>query len=87
MIVAWGLCLEAQAREKERLSSIDIILQESEDSIDVGAACLSLAQEFYPDLNTGVFLSALDDLAFRFQQHFGHVTDPEQKLRALNTFL
>lgn len=83
-LIFWS---NAEAEERRKLPPIEVILQEPEDSIDVGAACLLLAQEFYPDLNTRVFLSALDDLAFRFQQHFGYVADPEQKLRALNTFL
>ena len=87
LILLCGLCAVAQAQERTKRPPIDIILQEPEDSIEVGVACLSLAQEFYPDLNAEFFLTALDHLVSRFQKHFGHVTDPELRIRALNTFL
>jgi len=77
----------AQAQGRMKLPPIEVILQEPDDSIDVGMACLSLAQEFYPELNTGLMLSTLDGLTQRFQHHFGYIVEPEEKIRALNTFL
>ena len=50
-------------------------------------ACLSLAQEFYPNLKSDFFLYTFDYLAARFEKFFGYLTDPDQRLRALNTFL
>jgi len=70
-----------------KLPPIEVILQRSEDSIDVGLACLSLAEEFYPGLNANSLLSSFSEFARRFDTYFGHSTDPEEKVRALNTFL
>lgn len=62
-----------------------LVLQETE--IDIGLADLVLAKDFYPDLNIESFLNAFDYMANRFTYFFGHYTDPDQRVRALNTFL
>lgn len=88
MIILILLCVfPTYGQTKTKLPSIEWILKQPEDSINIGIACLSLAQEFYPDMNAGFFLYAFDYMADRFNHYFGHIKDPEQKLRALNSFL
>lgn len=87
MLLVMMLNIPLVAQEKMKLPPIDQLLQQREDSINIGVACLSLAQEFYPGLNTDFFLYTFDYLAGRFNHHFGYITDPEKKIRALNSFL
>ncbi len=67
--------------------TIEEILKLPEEKIDVGIASLVLAKEFYPEMNVDSFLHAFDSLASRFNKIFGEYTDPDQRIRALNTFL
>jgi regulator of sirC expression with transglutaminase-like and TPR domain len=69
------------------LPAIEKLLEAPEDSINIGQACLSLAQEFYPEMKPYFLLRAFDSLALGFEKYFGYITDPEEKVRALNTFL
>ncbi len=79
--------LGALGQEHMKVPPIERILQVPEDSIDIGMACLSLAGEFYPDLNASVVLSAFSTLAQRFEHYFGYAVMPEERIRALNTYL
>ena len=67
--------------------TIEEILQLPEEEIDVGIASLVLAKEFYPDMDIDFFIHSFDSLANRFNKFFGQHTDPDQRIRALNTFL
>jgi len=67
--------------------TIEEILQLPEENIDVGIASLVLAKEFYPEMNVDFFIHSFDSLANRFNKFFGQHTDPDQRIRALNTFL
>jgi len=75
------------ALSKTILPSIEEILQQPEDSINIGVACLSLAKEFYPTLKHDFFLYAFDYLANRYKHYFGGYTKPDDKIGALNTFI
>jgi len=63
------------------------ILALPEGEIDVGLADLVLARDFYANLKIEQFLVIFDYMANRFDHFFGHHTDPDQRVRALNTFL
>jgi len=67
--------------------TIEEILKLPEKEIDVGIASLVLAKEFYPDMDIDFFLHSFDSLTNRFNKFFGQHTDPDQRIRALNTFL
>lgn len=67
--------------------TIERILAMPEDSIDIGLADLVLARDFYPDLKIESFLYAFDYMAHRFNYYFGQYADPDQRIRALNTFI
>jgi regulator of sirC expression with transglutaminase-like and TPR domain len=78
---------EVHGQVRLRLPAIEKLLEAPEDSINIGQACLSLAQEFYPEMKPHFLLRAFDSLALGFEKYFGFITDPEEKVRALNTFL
>jgi len=67
--------------------TIEGILNSPEEEIDIGLADLVLARDFYPELKIESFLFSFDYLADRFKHYFGDITDPDQRVRALNTFL
>ena len=67
--------------------SIEDILKLPENKINVGIASLVFAKEFYPNLNIFFFLKTFDYLADRYKYYFGKYTSPEDRIRALNTYL
>lgn len=67
--------------------SIEEILKLSENEINVGIASLVLAKGFYPNLNVQFFLQTFDYLADKYKFHFGKYSNPEDRIRALNTYL
>ena len=67
--------------------TIEQILDLPEKQIDIGLADLVLAKDFYPDLNIESFLFTFGYMADRFNYFFGQHTDPDKRIRALNTFL
>ncbi len=67
--------------------TIERILAMPEDSIDIGLTDLVLAKDFYPDLKIKSFLYTFSYMAHRFNYFFGQFTDPDQRIRALNTFI
>ena len=77
--------LPAQAQSK--ISTIEEILKLPEEQIDIGFASLVMAKEFYPNLNIEFFLYAFDYMAQRFNHYFGHLKSPEDRVRALNSYL
>jgi len=67
--------------------NIEEILKLPEDQINIGIASLVLAKEFYPNLNIPFFLQTFDYMADRYKFYFGKYTDPDERVRALNTYL
>ncbi len=67
--------------------TIEKILQLPEEEIDIGVASLVMAKEFYPDMDIDYFLNSFDSLVNGFHKFFGEYTDPDQRIRALNSFL
>ena len=75
------------AQKQYARQSIEEILKLPEDEIKISIATLVLAKEFYPNLNIPFFLQAFDYLAERYNYYFGNYTDPEERIKALNTYL
>lgn len=65
----------------EKLSSLE------EDQIDIGYACLLFAKEAYPDLDVKEYSKKLDNIVQEIQAFTGDNTDPDHRIRALNTYL
>jgi len=70
-----------------RNQAIEEILKLPENKINIGIASLVLAKEFYPNLNIQFFLQTFDYLADRYKFHFGKYSNPEDRIRAVNTYL
>jgi regulator of sirC expression with transglutaminase-like and TPR domain len=75
------------AQQKKSAMTIEQILALPEKEIDIGLADLILAKEFYPDLKVELYLFTFDYMASRYRHFFGHITDPDERIRALNTYL
>jgi regulator of sirC expression with transglutaminase-like and TPR domain len=59
----------------------------SEDQIDLGLAALTFAKEIYPEIDIDAYSHKIDVLADEVRQLAGPTTDPERRIRALNTVL
>lgn len=68
-------------------SEIDKLLELKEEQIDIANAAFIFAKEFYPDLDVNVYSAKVDDLANRARLLTNGSKDPEQRIRALNSFL
>ena len=75
------------SQSKYENQSIEDILKLPESQVNLGIACLVLAKDFYPTLNVDNFLYIINDMAERYKYFFGQLTDPDKRVRALNTFL
>lgn len=67
--------------------TIEEILKLPEEEINIGIASLVLAKEFYPKMNVKYFLEVFDFMAEKYRENFGSYSNPDEKVRALNTFL
>lgn len=73
--------------QQSEASDIDQILSLPEDKIDVGIAALTFAKEIYPDLDIQAYSRKIDYLADETRQLAGGTTDPERRIRVLNTVI
>ena len=84
------LLISSSLFAQQRIDStitIEKILALTEDEVDIGLADLVLAKDFYPNLKIEYFLYLFDFMADRFNRFFGHYSDPDLRVRSLNTFL
>lgn len=68
-------------------SDIDRLLELPESKIDIGIAALTLAKEFYPDLDISAYSTKIDVLVEKARLLARGTQDPEQRIRVLNTVL
>ncbi len=91
IIFSFSSSLFAQQQDsiltRDSILTIEQILKLPEEQIDIGLADLVLAKEFYPDLKIDFFLYCFRYMAERYRQYFGGITDPDERVRALNTYL
>jgi hypothetical protein len=85
-LIICSFFLHAQVR-RDSIVSIETILAQPEDQIDICLADLILAKDFYPELKVESFLFAFDYMANKFSGSFGIIHDPDKRIRAMNTFL
>jgi len=67
--------------------SIEQLASLPEDQIDIGRACLLFAKEAYSNLNIDEYSQKLDQMVKEIQKLTGKNTDPDHRIRALNTYL
>jgi regulator of sirC expression with transglutaminase-like and TPR domain len=72
---------------EEMIESVERLSSLSEDQIDIGRVCLLFAKEAYPDLNVDEYSGKLDQMVKEIQRLTGDNTDPDRRIRALNTYL
>ncbi len=72
---------------EEIIQSIDQLSSLEKDQIDISRVCLLFAKEIYPDLNVDDYSNKLDQMVKEIQQFTGNNTDPDYRIRALNTYL
>lgn len=66
--------------------SVEELFKLPEEEINIGIASLVLAKEFYPDMKVDFFLYRFDYMAQRFSEVFGQYENPDERVRALNTY-
>ncbi len=66
--------------------TIEDIFVIPEEEITIGVASLIFAKEFYPNMNIDFFLYSFDYMAQKFNDAFGHIENPDDRVRALNTY-
>ncbi len=66
--------------------SVENIFDLPEEEINIGVASLILAKEFYPNMNVEFFLYSFNFMAQRFNKVFGQYENPDDRVRALNTY-
>jgi regulator of sirC expression with transglutaminase-like and TPR domain len=62
-------------------------LQLSEDKIDIAVAAFTFAKEFYPNLDIASYSKRIDQIADKARQLAQGTTDPETRIRILNTVI
>jgi regulator of sirC expression with transglutaminase-like and TPR domain len=66
---------------------VDTLTPLPEGQIDHGLVALSLAKEFYPDINVDAYSKTIDSLAERVRRLVNDSDDPNVKVDAINTVL
>jgi regulator of sirC expression with transglutaminase-like and TPR domain len=69
------------------IDPIQTLCELPEEGIDIGKAALVLAKDMYPTLDTRAYLSKLKHLVEAAQVYAGGITDPDSRIRELNSFL
>jgi len=66
---------------------IDRLLAQPEAKIDIGVSALTIAKEFYPDLDVKAYSAKIDRMVADVRILTGGRADPDYRIRALNTYL
>jgi regulator of sirC expression with transglutaminase-like and TPR domain len=56
-----------------------------EDQIDIGIAALTFAKEIYPEIDIAAYSRRIDALADQVRRLANGTTDPERRIRVMNT--
>lgn len=68
-------------------SEIDKLFELKEEEIDIANAAFIFAKDLYPDIDVNAYSAKVDALASRARLLTNGSKDPDQRIRALNTFL
>lgn len=68
-------------------ADIDNLLTLPEKRIDIGIAALTFAKEVYPDIDIKAYSAKLDEMVRKAKVLAKGSTDPDYRIRALNTYL
>jgi regulator of sirC expression with transglutaminase-like and TPR domain len=69
------------------LDAFAALLRQEDAKIDLGRACLMIAQDVYPDLDVDAYVARVDEMAAALRGRFEPSTGAEQRVVALNEYL
>lgn len=72
---------------EDNVDLVDQLSSLQEDQIDIGHVCLLFAKEAYPGLDVDDYSKKLDQMVKEIQRLTGNNTEPDHRIRALNTYL
>lgn len=78
-----GIASVVSADEAEVMS----LLNQPEQKIDIGRAALIIAKDIDPEVDVKRYMKQISTLAARARRLTGSSTDPDHRIRALNTLL
>ena len=84
--IIW-LLLPSNSFSADFTKEIDRLLALPEERIDIAIAALTLAKEIYPDLDVKVYSAKIDNMVKSARIITKGQTDPDYRIRALNTYL
>lgn len=87
LVLFIGLFMTLSVHRTATASEIEKLLTLPENKVDVGIVALTLAKEFYPNLDVAAYSSRIDLLAEKVRRLARGTQDPEQRIRVLNTVL
>jgi regulator of sirC expression with transglutaminase-like and TPR domain len=87
MWVAVTILLLSHSFAADFVNDVDKLLALPERKIDVGIAALTLAKEVYPNLDVKAYSAKIDKMAEETGIFAKGRTDPDYRIRALNTYL
>jgi len=86
VFLVFFVCGSAFSQSTYTGQSVEELFELPEEEINIGVASLVLAKEFYTDMNVDFFLYSFDYMAQRFSEVFGQYENPDERVRALNTY-
>ena len=86
MTYSASLALTGKPLTHDPFTALSQIVEEDE-SLDLGAAALTIGRAHYPDLDISPYLERLDALALRARKRIGRLSRPERVLSALRDFV
>ncbi len=81
------LCLSLILPADRCSASVENLLRQPEDKIDVGIAALTLAKEIYPEIDIPSYSEKIDAMAGQVRRLARGTSDPDQRVRCLNTVI
>lgn len=84
-LLVWILIFSYKSFANEK--GIEQLAALPENKIDIGIAALTLAREIYPDLDVRSYSAKIDRMVEKVRSFTRGSTDPEYRVRALNTYL
>lgn len=73
--------------QKPWIAELEHLAKLSEEEIDIGSVSLLLAKEVFPDLDIKHYSKQLDQMAEEIRKLTNGSTDPDYRIRAINTYL
>lgn len=87
LLLGAGLSRAAEPSNASTLRLVDALLRTPDDKLNIGDAALDLSTLRFPDADVGGGRELLDGIAGRVRALVGNSTDPDFRIRVINTVL